>query len=83
MVRTEPIFKEIYRREREKIAVNFTALVTLTSQKSEKKNRVSGLMRHTSAQLARGPKTLGSLHLLSPTNYLIVTRDNDLLMVCI
>ena len=52
--------KKITEGNARKLAVNFTDLVTLSSQKSEKK-RDSGFARHTSAQLARGPKNLGSL----------------------
>ena len=61
MVKTEPIFKKMLPKgTREKLAVNFTDLVSLTSQKSEKTHAIQAL-RATSAQLARGLKTLGSL----------------------
>ena len=53
MVRTEPIKKEITGG---KLAVKFTDL-----QKKSENTRHSGFTRQTSAQLERGPKTLGSL----------------------
>ena len=43
-----------------KLAVNFTDLVTFRHE-NRKNTRDLGFARHTSAQLSRAPKTLGSL----------------------
>ena len=61
MVTTEPIFKKNFTEGNAKeLGVYFTDLVALTSLKSEN-TRDSGFARHTSAQLGRAPKILGSL----------------------